>query len=69
MVTKDFDPVNDAVLPHRSHLADNQPIETPPRAPSPVYGFGTMAVHAGAPVDPTTGAVIESVCSVMLCEM
>lgn len=23
------------------------------------YGFGTNAIHAGAPVDPTTGAVIE----------
>jgi len=25
------------------------------------HGFGTLAVHAGAPVDPATGAVIESV--------
>lgn len=25
-------------------------------------GFGTLAVHAGAPHDPATGAVIESVC-------
>lgn len=24
--------------------------------------FGTLAVHAGAPHDPATGAVIESVC-------
>lgn len=23
------------------------------------YGFGTKAIHAGAPIDPTTGAVIE----------
>ena len=23
------------------------------------YGFGTKAIHAGAPTDPTTGAVIE----------
>ena len=37
------------------------PIDTPPRAPSPVDGFGTLAVHAGAPHDPVTGAVIESV--------
>ncbi|KAI0387770.1 Cys/Met metabolism PLP-dependent enzyme-domain-containing protein [Hypomontagnella monticulosa] len=37
------------------------PIETPPRAPSPVHGFGTLAVHAGAPHDPTTGAVIEPI--------
>jgi len=33
-------------------------IETPPRAPSPVYNFGTLAVHAGAHPDPSTGAVI-----------
>lgn len=33
-------------------------IETPPRAPSPVHKFGTLAVHAGAPLDPSTGAVI-----------
>ncbi|KAF2800060.1 cystathionine gamma-lyase [Melanomma pulvis-pyrius CBS 109.77] len=37
------------------------PIETPPRAPSPVHGFGTLAVHAGSPHDPVTGAVIESI--------
>jgi len=36
-------------------------IETPPRAPSPVHGFGTLAVHAGSPHDPVTGAVIEPV--------
>ncbi|KAI0484677.1 Cys/Met metabolism PLP-dependent enzyme-domain-containing protein [Xylariaceae sp. FL0804] len=36
-------------------------IETPPRAPSPTHGFGTLAVHAGAPHDPTTGAVIEPI--------
>ena len=24
------------------------------------YGFGTKAIHAGAPIDPTTGAVIEA---------
>ncbi|KAG8530817.1 cystathionine gamma-lyase cys3 [Bacidia gigantensis] len=35
-------------------------IETPPRAPSPIANFGTLAVHAGSPHDPTTGAVIES---------
>src|ERR1700712_5775806 len=39
----------------------DHPIETPPRAPSPVHGFGTLAVHAGAPHDPATGAVIESI--------
>ncbi|KAF2831500.1 cystathionine gamma-lyase-like protein [Ophiobolus disseminans] len=37
------------------------PIDTPPRAPSPVHGFGTLAVHAGSPHDPVTGAVIESI--------
>lgn len=37
------------------------PIDTPPRAPSPVHGFGTLAVHAGSPHDPVTGAVIEAV--------
>ncbi|KAI0395914.1 Cys/Met metabolism PLP-dependent enzyme-domain-containing protein [Xylariaceae sp. FL0594] len=36
-------------------------IETPPRAPTPEYGFGTLAVHAGAPHDPITGAVIEPI--------
>ncbi|KAI0022311.1 putative cystathionine gamma-lyase [Xylariomycetidae sp. FL0641] len=36
-------------------------IESPPRAPTPVHGFGTLAVHAGAPHDPTTGAVIEPI--------
>lgn len=25
------------------------------------HGFGTLAVHAGSPFDPATGAVIESV--------
>ncbi|EOO03385.1 putative cystathionine gamma-lyase protein [Phaeoacremonium minimum UCRPA7] len=39
----------------------DHPIETPPRAPSPVQGFGTLAVHAGSPHDPTTGAVIEPI--------
>ncbi|KAK7970688.1 cystathionine gamma-lyase-like protein [Apiospora saccharicola] len=38
-----------------------QPIATPPRAPSPTLGFGTLAVHAGAPHDPVTGAVIEPI--------
>lgn len=39
----------------------DHPIETPPRAPSPVHGFGTLAVHAGSPHDPVTGAVIEPI--------
>ncbi|KAI9798870.1 MAG: cystathionine gamma-lyase cys3 [Piccolia ochrophora] len=38
-----------------------QSIETPPRAPSPVHNFGTLAVHAGSPHDPVTGAVIEPI--------
>lgn len=38
-----------------------QAIETPPRAPSPVHKFGTLAVHAGSPIDPVTGAVIEPI--------
>lgn len=37
------------------------PIETPPRAASPVHKFGTLAVHAGSPHDPVTGAVIEPI--------
>ncbi|KAI4598372.1 putative secondary metabolism biosynthetic enzyme [Pestalotiopsis sp. 9143b] len=37
------------------------PVATPPRPKSPVYGFGTRAVHAGAPHDPSTGAVIEPI--------
>lgn len=36
-------------------------IETPARAPTPVHQFGTRAVHAGAHVDATTGAVIAPV--------
>ncbi|KAH9904001.1 Cys/Met metabolism PLP-dependent enzyme-domain-containing protein [Xylariomycetidae sp. FL2044] len=36
-------------------------VVTPPRAPSPNHGFGTLAVHAGSPHDPTTGAVIEPI--------
>lgn len=37
------------------------PVETPPRPASPVHGFGTLAVHAGSPHDPATGAVIEAI--------
>ena len=33
-------------------------IDTPVRPPSPSFGFGTRAVHAGAHIEPTTGAVI-----------
>lgn len=39
----------------------HDPIETPPRAPSPVHRFGTLAVHAGSPLDPVSGAVIEPI--------
>ncbi|KAF5970260.1 cystathionine gamma-lyase, partial [Fusarium coicis] len=40
---------------------NSDPVATPPRPPSPVHSFGTLAVHAGAPHDPATGAVIESI--------
>ncbi|OAX77037.1 hypothetical protein ACJ72_08669, partial [Emergomyces africanus] len=40
---------------------DGIPIATPPRAPTPVHEFGTLAVHAGAHIDPTTGAVISPI--------
>lgn len=40
---------------------ENGCVETPPRAPSPVHQFGTRAVHAGAPIEPTTGAVIAPI--------
>ncbi|GAB7364497.1 hypothetical protein MBLNU230_g5307t1 [Neophaeotheca triangularis] len=42
-------------------MNDHAPIETPPRAPSPTHRFGTLAVHAGSPHDPVTGAVIEPI--------
>lgn len=44
-----------------SQIKADGPIDTPPRAPSPVHRFGTLAVHAGSPHDPVTGAVIESI--------
>lgn len=37
------------------------PVSTPPRPPTPVHGFGTLAIHAGSPHDPSTGAVIEPI--------
>jgi len=43
-------------------IDEEHAVETPPRAPTPVHGFGTLAVHAGSPHDPVTGAVIEAVC-------
>ncbi|CAK7270137.1 cystathionine gamma-lyase cys3 [Sporothrix epigloea] len=33
----------------------------PQKQTPPVRGFGTLAVHAGSPHDPTTGAVIEAI--------
>lgn len=49
-------PIEDTMSP-----SINGSIETPPRASSPVHNFGTLAVHAGSPHDPSTGAVIEAV--------
>ena len=52
-------------LPLRPHerilTKEDGCIDTPRRAPSPVHQFGTLAVHAGAPLDPTTGAVIAPI--------
>ena len=36
-------------------------IETPLRARTPVHNFGTLAVHSGAHLDPSTGAVIAPI--------
>ncbi|OAQ99869.1 hypothetical protein LLEC1_07148 [Akanthomyces lecanii] len=36
-------------------------VQTPPRPPTPEHRFGTLAVHAGSPHDPSTGAVIEPI--------
>src|SRR6201992_1787879 len=48
--------------PHERILTNEDgAIDTPARAPTPVLNFGTLAVHAGAPHDPATGAVIESI--------
>ncbi|OJD12818.1 hypothetical protein AJ78_06641 [Emergomyces pasteurianus Ep9510] len=49
--------INSAILSEQ----DGIPIETPPRAPTPVHEFGTLAVHAGAHIDATTGAVIAPI--------
>ncbi|OAA64886.1 cystathionine gamma-lyase [Cordyceps fumosorosea ARSEF 2679] len=40
---------------------DHPSVETPPRPPTPEHRFGTLAVHAGSPHDPSTGAVIEPI--------
>ena len=42
-------------------MSDYPSIDTPPRPPSPVHGFGTLAVHAGTQTDPVTGAVIDPI--------
>jgi len=48
--------------PHERILTNEHgSVDTPPRAPSPVHNFGTLAVHAGSPHDPVTGAVIEPI--------
>ncbi|KAL9112062.1 MAG: hypothetical protein Q9227_003682 [Pyrenula ochraceoflavens] len=52
-------------LPLRPHerilTQEDGCVETPKRAPTPVHNFGTLAVHAGAPLDPSTGAVIAPI--------
>lgn len=40
---------------------DQSSVQTPPRPPTPEHRFGTLAVHAGSPHDPSTGAVIEPI--------
>ncbi|KAK8141546.1 cystathionine gamma-lyase cys3 [Beauveria asiatica] len=40
---------------------EQPPVQTPPRPPTPEHRFGTLAVHAGSPHDPSTGAVIEPI--------
>lgn len=48
--------------PHERILTNEDGgIDTPARAPSPIHNFGTLAVHAGSPLDPSTGAVIEPI--------
>jgi cystathionine gamma-lyase len=48
--------------PHERILTNNEGvIDTPVRPASPVHNFGTLAVHAGAQHDPSTGAVIAPI--------
>lgn len=48
--------------PHERILTNNDGvIDTPVRPASPVHNFGTLAVHAGAQHDPSTGAVIAPI--------
>ncbi|OKL56964.1 Cystathionine gamma-lyase [Talaromyces atroroseus] len=47
--------------PQLKPLVHADVVETPPRPASPEHGFATRAVHAGAHLDPHTGAVIAPV--------
>jgi cystathionine gamma-lyase len=48
--------------PHERILTNEEGvIDTPIRPASPVHNFGTLAVHAGAQHDPSTGAVIAPI--------
>ena len=48
--------------PHERILTNEEGgIDTPVRPASPVHNFGTLAVHAGARHDPSTGAVIAPI--------
>ena len=42
-------------------MTTEQSIQPPIRPPTPAQDFGTLAVHAGSPHDPVTGAVIAPV--------
>lgn len=48
-------------MPHHTSFLKESVVQTPPRAPSPTFGFGTRAVHVGSDPDPTTGAVISPI--------
>ncbi|ETN37151.1 uncharacterized protein HMPREF1541_08141 [Cyphellophora europaea CBS 101466] len=48
--------------PHERILTNDEgAIDTPIRPASPIHNFGTLAVHAGAAHDPSTGAVIAPI--------
>ena len=53
-------PLSSACTMTLAHHAQ-QSVDSPPRPPSPALRFGSLAVHAGAPHDGVTGAVIEPV--------
>ena len=66
--TEKLQPPTPKMSPHATFVSNGvsdpsnpTSINTPPRAPSPAQNFGTLAVHAGSPHDPSTGAVIESI--------